>query len=269
MASAPLSTSTMRDEYAAARCDTSEMVRVDFYGYATGLLVERHTAAAWRALSAVMKAHDYRFRESAGGTYNCRPIGDTGRYSLHAYGLALDINPSKNGPQGTSNTDQPAAFRADVKRIVAGGRQVFAWGGDWSPEDRDPMHWQIGARRSELAAGLSGPGTDNGNDGSLIVDKDDEAKVERIMRDVIADVLSPHDIGRYVWTFDLPNANVDTKYPAWRYFSLKLGRIEDGVDAAPRHLWAYPLANLRANSTDASPAGNLVAGIYRDVEPPG
>lgn len=153
--SAPLSTTRMRSEYSAARCDTSRMVRVVFHGWSPGLLVEYRTAEAWRAFSAVMKAHDYRFRESSGGTFNCRLIAGSSSYSLHAYGLAIDLNPSKN-PHGTTRTDQPAAFRRDIKAIrTVSGRQVFAWGGDWrAPTNPDPMHHQIGATPAELAAGL-------------------------------------------------------------------------------------------------------------------
>ena len=43
-----------------------------------------------------MEDWEYYFLESAGGTYNCRMIAGTQVYSLHSYGLALDLNPSKN-----------------------------------------------------------------------------------------------------------------------------------------------------------------------------
>lgn len=164
MSSAPLSTQAMRDDYAAARCNTAEFVTTTFYGYAGAMYVERHTLAAWQAFDRVMARHGYRFREPAGGTYNCREIAGSGSYSLHSYGLALDLNPSTNGPQGTSTTDQPAAFRADVKAITANGRRVFDWGGDWSPGSRDPMHWQIGATRADLSHGVVDPNGDDGGD---------------------------------------------------------------------------------------------------------
>lgn len=156
MALSPLSSSRMRNEYSASRCRTSRMTRVVFHGYSGGLLVESRTAQAWRAFAQVMEAHDYRFRETDGGTYNCRRIAGSTSYSLHAYGLALDLNPSDN-PYGTNRTDQPAAFRSSIKAITADGRQVFAWGGDWTGSGSDPMHWQIGATPAELSNGLDLP----------------------------------------------------------------------------------------------------------------
>jgi peptidoglycan hydrolase-like protein with peptidoglycan-binding domain len=151
----PLGTSRMRTEYSGTRCNRDRMTTVRFHP-GTSLLVDRSTAEAWEAFSAVMAAHDYRFRESAGGTYNCRKIGGTSRYSMHAYGLAVDLNPSRNPFALPLRTDQPAAFRRDVEKIITrSGRQVFQWGGRWSKPDA--MHWQIGALRSELRTGLITP----------------------------------------------------------------------------------------------------------------
>jgi hypothetical protein len=164
--SLPLGTTTMRAAYDDARCDTTEMTRVGFPG-PTGpsqwsLLVEARTAPAWEAFADVQRRHGYLFREAAGGTYNCRQIAGSDAYSLHAYGLALDLNPSKNGPQGTPTCDQPVGFRLAVKalRTAATGRQIFSWGGDWSAAVQDPMHWQIGATPAELAEGITDPGED-------------------------------------------------------------------------------------------------------------
>jgi hypothetical protein len=152
--SAPRSSDEMRSAYASSRCNTSRMTGVHFHGWGTDLLVEKRTVEAWQAFSAVMKKHDYRFREKAGGTYNCRPISGTSDWSLHAYGLAIDLNPARN-PHRTSTTNQPKAFRDDVKAIATNnGRQVFAWGGDWAGSSIDTMHWQVGATPAELATGL-------------------------------------------------------------------------------------------------------------------
>lgn len=161
--STPLSTSAMRDAYTAARCDTTKMVRVNFPGEGRtwALLVEQHTTAAWEAFAALMTSHGYLFRESAGGTYNCRVIAGTSSYSLHSYGLCIDLNPSKNPHRSPLTTDIPKAFRADVASIVTvSGRQVFQWGGEWATPDA--MHFQIGATPSELATGLTYPTTIEG-----------------------------------------------------------------------------------------------------------
>lgn len=160
----PLGTSRMRTEYSGTRCDTSRMTRVQFHPE-TSLLVNRDTAEAWRAFSAIMRAHDYQFRESAGGTYNCRKIGGTTRYSLHAYGLAIDLNPSMNPFSLPLKTDQPVAFRRDLEKVVTrSGRQVFQWGGRWSTPDT--MHWQLGVLRKELRSGVIAPVIIEGPGGS-------------------------------------------------------------------------------------------------------
>ena len=151
----PLDSSRMRTEYSATRCDQARMTRVVFHPGAS-LSVDADTADAWRVFSAIMKAHDYQFRESAGGTYNCRKISGTNRYSLHAYGLAVDLNPSANPFAVPLRTDQPRAFRRDLEKVVTrSGRQVFQWGGRWSKPDA--MHWQIGALRAELRSGIITP----------------------------------------------------------------------------------------------------------------
>lgn len=162
----PLSTTAMRAEYAAARCNTGEMVPYMFPGDGKDwpLYVEVHTVPAWKLFADAMTRHGYLFRESAGGTYNCRKIAGTSVYSLHSYGLALDLNPSKNPYDTSSTTDMPPAFIADVKAIVCGnGRKVFQWGGDWSPKS-DKMHFQIGATKADLATGVTSPTATTGDD---------------------------------------------------------------------------------------------------------
>ncbi len=81
--------------------------------------------------------------------FNCRYVGGTTKWSEHAYGRAVDINPVQN-PYVNGSTVQPAAGeayldRSDVRKgmIVRPGPVVRAftavewrWGGDWqSPKD--------------------------------------------------------------------------------------------------------------------------------------
>lgn len=172
-----LTTSQLRTEYAHARCDTSRMVRVPFPRSATrsiNLLVEQHTAKAWVLFAAIMGKHRYYFRESAGGTYNCRKIAGSSNYSLHSYGLALDLNPSRNPFQSTLKTDMPRAFRDDLKRIKTGnGKRVFEWGGDWSGR-KDAMHWEVDVSHADLRTGVSHPDLDGpGPDPDPSTEEDD------------------------------------------------------------------------------------------------
>lgn len=162
MALPPLFTSAMRDRWDAWRCNPAKMVRVSFPGVEGAkwrLLVADAAAPAWIAFAKVMVRHGYLFRESAGGTYNCRHTNHDPDlpWSLHSYGVAADLNPAKN-PQGTQTTDMPAAFRADVKAIVCGnGRPAFRWGGDWKGSVADPMHWQLGCSPADLETGIIDP----------------------------------------------------------------------------------------------------------------
>jgi hypothetical protein len=155
-----MKTSELRAVYSDARCNTGKMVTVRFHGSLRDFYVEKNTAPAWRIFSEIMKKHNYRFREPSGGTYNCRKIAGSNNYSLHSYGLALDLNPSKNPYSSTLTTDMPKAFRDDIKRIKTGnGKQVFEWGGDWSGR-KDAMHWEVDVSRSDLRTGVSHPDTD-------------------------------------------------------------------------------------------------------------
>ena len=81
--------------------------------------------------------------------FNCRPVAGTTRWSQHAYGRAIDINPVEN-PYVSGNHVSPAAGRpfADRRRRAPGmihdGDAVvrafaavgWGWGGRWrSPTD--------------------------------------------------------------------------------------------------------------------------------------
>lgn len=156
------------------------MVRVRFHGWGLPLLVEADTADAWRAFSTVMARHDYRLVEPSGGTYSCRRVAGTDQWSLHAYGLALDLNPSRNTG---ADTDQPAGLRADLKGIVTvSGRHVFAWGGDW--DQPDSMHWQIGATPDELSTGIQ-------EDEMALSDEDVARVAKAVWDELVKDDLNP------------------------------------------------------------------------------
>lgn len=135
-------TSQLRSWWADYRCDASKYVKVAFPGEGREwwLLVAAPTVPAWEKFIEVMDKYDYKFREPAGGTYNCRPIGGTRRWSTHAYGIALDINPKAN-PYGPSGDDYPDGFVEEIESFEIDGEPVFAWGGRWSNDD--DMHWQI------------------------------------------------------------------------------------------------------------------------------
>lgn len=126
------------------------MVRVSFPGVGRTwrLLVAAETRPVWELFVAVMDKHDYKFRETAGGTYNCRRILASILWSLHAYGLALDLNPSTNPRRRPLRYDYPPGFIKDILSITVGGKQAFKWGGSWLRPDA--MHWQLNLLPSDI-----------------------------------------------------------------------------------------------------------------------
>jgi len=101
--------------------------------------------------------------------FNLRAKRDGGGLSLHSWGIALDINPERN-PQGGDSDIPPAVI--DIFK-----KHGFFWGGDWTGQDRDPMHFEwYGAslsgeildRRSHqrllsVATTINGSGSPNAN----------------------------------------------------------------------------------------------------------
>lgn len=167
---------TLRREYpdtitnwSVPRCDFSDTVPVVFYAggpnYPDGRVVLRVLKVArqaFRAQAAVMLHHGYTFRETAGGTLNCRFIGGTSVVSNHALGIAKDDNPSKNryrvqvGPvQFGKQTDMPAAMVRDLEALrTVSGHRLLQWGGRWS-NIKDPMHWELECLRANLRTGVN------------------------------------------------------------------------------------------------------------------
>jgi hypothetical protein len=84
-----------------------------------------------RGLARLVDRGDYA------GCYAPRRIPSSGSLSLHAYGLAVDLNASRNGQYRRGDQD-PRLVRAME-------RHGFTWGGRW-PTAPDPMHfeWQGG-----------------------------------------------------------------------------------------------------------------------------
>jgi hypothetical protein len=69
------------------------------------------------------------------GCYNPRQTRGGGKWSTHAWGIAVDLNAATNrmGTQGDID-----------HRIVSIFKEAgFVWGGDWSGASRDPMHFQF------------------------------------------------------------------------------------------------------------------------------
>lgn len=135
-------TQQKREWWADWRCNPLQMDAVAFPGVDRDwhLPVADAAVPAFELFAGLMQKHDYLFREVSGGTYNCRYIGGTTSWSLHAYGIAIDLNPSKN-PFGTKTHNFPQDF---IEEVMATG--LFRWGYVFS----DPMHWEIDVPPEEI-----------------------------------------------------------------------------------------------------------------------
>jgi hypothetical protein len=82
----------------------------------------------------------------------CTGGSGTGTWSMHAYGLAVDLNPRENPYVGCGQSNDPAARsyrnRSRSRPGMVGGRVVRAfaaigwgWGGAWSGNTKDYMHF--------------------------------------------------------------------------------------------------------------------------------
>jgi len=143
------SSSQLRQWWAPYRCAPAKMPRLAFPGVnrTWNLRVAEESIPLWQRFIEVMDRYDYKFRESAGGTYNCRKIAGTNSWSLHAYGIALDLNPSVNC-YGCTTNDYPPGFIDDILAIETNGKRAFTFGGFWS--NKDQMHWQVNVAPGDI-----------------------------------------------------------------------------------------------------------------------
>lgn len=171
------STPQQRVNWKEFECRQDLMRRIDFGP--DSILVAPGTEDAWQALALVMAAHDYRIRRGDTDSFNCRTITGGSEKSLHAYGIAIDINwntnPFQKTPKrktvrfstkstqearaadvarGRADTDMTAAMVQDILDIrTLAGKQVFEWGGNWKSV-KDAMHFEIDLSPEDLKLGI-------------------------------------------------------------------------------------------------------------------
>lgn len=114
---------------------------------------------AFKAMDMALRATGFVVRQSV-GTYNCRPITGGIGYSLHAYGIAVDIDPLYNPYIGTFKFDwaKTSFTKAQIDAVLNirtnNGAKVFMWGGYWS-SIKDYMHFEIDVAPKDLATGIN------------------------------------------------------------------------------------------------------------------
>jgi hypothetical protein len=145
------STPKLRELWKTYECARAAMVTIPFGP--DRILVAPPTVDAWKALASVLAAHGYAIRTSDTDSYNCRTITGGTEKSLHAFGIALDVNWKTNPyidhngerdvrfsgkttqderaldvKHALADTDMTPAMIADVGAIkTKGGKSVFEW----------------------------------------------------------------------------------------------------------------------------------------------
>jgi hypothetical protein len=120
----------------AARFPIRRMVPVDVYGGSDFRSIEADNTSA----------------------FNCRYVEGTSRWSEHAYGRAIDLNPIENpyvsGGKTSHVASRPYLDRTPCRRGMACPRNVlvrafkavgWGWGGDWTPI-KDYQHFSASGR---------------------------------------------------------------------------------------------------------------------------
>jgi peptidoglycan hydrolase-like protein with peptidoglycan-binding domain len=149
-----LNTTQLRSVWAPA-CDLSRLRTVELV---QGVRVQCHerTTSAVQALGRVLEAHGYYVRSGDTGAFNCRQITNGTGHSLHAFGIAIDINWSTN-PFRSDNvlvTDMPGVMVRNILRIrTNSGAQVWGWGGNYRSV-KDAMHYEIVCTPEDLESGI-------------------------------------------------------------------------------------------------------------------
>ena len=122
---------------------------------------DRYMVEALTALDRILRKYNYAPKQDETWGYNNRAITGGSRPSLHAYGIAFDIN-SRSNPYGQrliTNMDRRMVEEIEAIRTTE-GRRVWRWGGDWNDDNvqndssYDAMHFESQASPRELAAGI-------------------------------------------------------------------------------------------------------------------
>ncbi len=133
-------------------CDSSNLVNIVFLG--KGVTVHKSIAADLKIIDTAWKNSTdpsiKNYRINSVGGYNPRSaVGSNTNPSAHAFGLAIDINPSTNpyiDSPSPCTTDMPKAF---VQLFTSRG---FGWGGFWKTK-KDAMHFSRASNEAGYTSG--------------------------------------------------------------------------------------------------------------------
>jgi hypothetical protein len=117
--------------------------------------VAANAAPQFQGLVKDLEDAGYKIDPTISGGYNPRNIAGTNTPSQHSFGLAIDINSSRNQQGAKTSSDIPQ----DLARQLA-AKWGLRWGGDFSGNSRDPMHFEVAPhQRSDLGDTTDGQRT--------------------------------------------------------------------------------------------------------------
>lgn len=170
----PRTTAWLARAWDGYRCEEGLMTWIHVLSNRTP--VNPEAVGAFTRLAYALQTTGYQAKTT--WSYNCRPIKGTQRWSLHSYGIAIDVDADCNPMRRRTSTVRfsnaatqtercrdvaedmadTAFTRAQVAAVesisTVDGLRVFAWGGRWRSL-KDTMHFQLDVSPGELARGIA------------------------------------------------------------------------------------------------------------------
>jgi hypothetical protein len=123
------------------------------------LFKARYPIQRLRPVDAYRASDDRSMAANNTSAFNCRPVSGSSRWSEHAFGRAIDVNPLRNPYVTSGGRVSPPAGRPYANRarraagMIHGGDTVvrafaaagWRWGGDWSGA-KDHQHFSSTGR---------------------------------------------------------------------------------------------------------------------------
>lgn len=197
-------TTRMQQAWSADLCGRMPSMKFIFWD-GTAVTINAHAYWAFVALDRILDKYSYRPRAGVTGCSNCRQITGGTTWSLHAYGIAVDINWDTNPYQLFAfwmhygvKTDMPARMVDEIKMIMTNsGVFVWGWGGDYT-NNKDTMHFELHVTPAELASGIRNVNT-NGPVGPNVPHNEDPTDPRKKEIEVITGFITNRDEhGEYV-----------------------------------------------------------------------
>ena len=144
------STSYLRSMWQTYLCQRGgTWANPDFFGNTIGG-VPAVAVDAYAAMEDALISEGYN--PSSAWAYNCRNILGSSEYSLHSYGIAIDIDPTYNPmSRGEVYAGKFKSNHVDaVMQIkLTNGKRAWFWAGYWEPI-HDRMHFQLDCGPAEV-----------------------------------------------------------------------------------------------------------------------